>query len=172
MEDKLSLEWVEKRLEEARKMGNTPQNVRDYALLSIARDHMEKEKEHKMHDALIGPDGRYNDVRHAVPIVVKNAEGPLTMKEAKTWVQHMQGAPFTVEEAAKYAEEMWMDDDDVFPAFWAVMNAMYTDYMHVAKEFHVHRPEFYAAMAKSWLRDEDAVKDKARIYYEHIVKHE
>lgn len=36
----LTLEWVEEQIKEALEGGNTPQNVRDFALLCIARDNL------------------------------------------------------------------------------------------------------------------------------------
>ena len=58
------------------------------------------------------------------------------------------------------------------PAEWyAILNAMHADYFNVAKMFGVDNIDFYAAMAKAWLCDEDAVEDKARQYWEHVAKH-
>ena len=51
------------------------------------------------------------------------------------------------------------------------MNAMHADYFKVAKMFVVDNIDFYAAMAKAWLCDDDAVEDKARQYWEHVAKH-
>lgn len=55
--------------------------------------------------------------------------------------------------------------------FFAVMNAMYSDYCKVAKKYGVDKPEYYAELAKAWLEDKDAVEDKAAKYYKCIVKH-
>ena len=44
------------------------------------------------------------------------------------------------------------------------------DYFEVAKMFGVDNIDFYAAMAKAWLCDEDAVEDKARRYWEYVAK--
>lgn len=54
--------------------------------------------------------------------------------------------------------------------FWAVLNALYSDYCRVAKKYGVDRPDFYMEMAKAWLNDEDAVEDKAAAYFQWIVK--
>ena len=54
--------------------------------------------------------------------------------------------------------------------FYAIMNAMYSDYSKVAEEFGVEEPEFFAAMAKAFLDDKDAVKNKAAVYYHCIVE--
>lgn len=55
--------------------------------------------------------------------------------------------------------------------FFAVMNAMYSDYCKVLKKFGIDRPEVYAELAKAWIDDKDAVPNKAAAYYEYIVKH-
>ena len=57
------------------------------------------------------------------------------------------------------------------PAEWyAIMNAMHAGYFKAAKMFGVDNIDFYAAMAKAWLCDDDAVEDKARQYWEHVAK--
>lgn len=136
----------------------------------------EREKE----AGLIGPDNRYNEIRNGKVIPMhekgKGQSGgtdaaQLDMKTARQWVEDMKGAPFSEKEAWNFAEKMGLDDEEIFPSFYAAMNAAYTDYMKVAREFHVHRPEFYAALAKAFICDEDAVENKTKMYYEHIVEH-
>lgn len=55
--------------------------------------------------------------------------------------------------------------------FYAVLNAMYSDYSEVAQKHGVHKQDFYLDMAKAFLMDKDSVKDKAAAYYMYIVKH-
>ena len=52
--------------------------------------------------------------------------------------------------------------EGVFPA---VTNAMYSDSSVVGQRDKLDTPEFYAYMAKAWLNDPDAVKNKACMYY-------
>lgn len=52
-----------------------------------------------------------------------------------------------------------------------VKRSVYSDYCAVAKKHGVNNVDFYADLAKAWLHDKDAVKDKAAAYYEYIVKH-
>lgn len=60
---------------------------------------------------------------------------------------------------------------DLEPAeFFAIMNALYSDYDPIFKKHGVSKIEFYADMAKAWLEDKDAVPNKAMAYYECIVK--
>ena len=55
--------------------------------------------------------------------------------------------------------------------FFAVLNAVYSDYYAVAKKHGVNKMDFYADIAKAWLNDSDAVEDKAARYFEFVVKH-
>lgn len=100
---------------------------------------------------------------------------PIDRKVAHEWIESMksedeQGAPWTNEEDVKpFMMQVKFEGN---PAeFWAIMNAVYTDYSHVARRYGINKPEFYAELAKAWLEDEDAVPDKAAIYYDCIVKH-
>lgn len=96
-------------------------------------------------------------------------------KTAHEWIKSMksedeQGAPWKSEEDVKpFMMQVKFEGN---PAeFWAIMNAVYTDYSHIARKYGINKPEFYAELAKAWLEDEDAVPDKAAIYYDCIVKH-
>lgn len=100
---------------------------------------------------------------------------PIDRKVAREWIESMksedeQGAPWISEEDVKpFMMQVKFEGN---PAeFWAIMNAVYTDYSHVARRYGINKPEFYAELAKAWLEDEDAVPDKAAIYYDCIVKH-
>lgn len=55
--------------------------------------------------------------------------------------------------------------------FFAVVNAMFSDYSEVAQKHGVNKQDFYIDMAKAFLMDKDAVKDKAAAYYMYVVKH-
>lgn len=94
---------------------------------------------------------------------------------AKEWTDMMKnadgtkGAKWTMEQAKPYMSQIGFKGEEV--EFWAVMNAMYSDYCAVMKRFGVDRPEVYAALAKAWLEDKDAVEDKAMMYWECIVEH-
>lgn len=60
---------------------------------------------------------------------------------------------------------------DAEPAeFYAVLNAVYSDFGKVAKKHKCDTVEFYVDMAKAWLNDKDAVKHKAAAYYECVVR--
>lgn len=98
----------------------------------------------------------------------------LSREEAHEWVQHMEhedgtkGEHWTCEQTTQVMRNKGYEFE---PAEWyAIMNAMHADYFKVAKMFGVDNIDFYAAMAKEWLCDEDAVEDKARQYWEHVAK--
>lgn len=54
--------------------------------------------------------------------------------------------------------------------FYAMVNAMYSDYSEVAKKFNITSPDFYALMAKAFMDDKDAEPDKVVRYWEYIAK--
>lgn len=101
---------------------------------------------------------------------------PFDHEMAKEWTGMMKnadgtmGAHWTKEQTKPYMSQIGYKGDEA--EFWAIMNAMYSDYCAVLKKFGVDRPEVYAALAKAWIEDKDAVKDKAAIYYECIVEHD
>lgn len=55
--------------------------------------------------------------------------------------------------------------------FYAAMNMLYSNFGEVFKKHDVATMIFYVDMAKAFLEDEDAVKDKMEKYYRYIVKH-
>lgn len=104
----------------------------------------------------------------------------LTKEKAKEWVENMEnedeshpeGGKWTMEEVKPYAQKLGIPaEGQKFIDFYAMMNAMYSDYYKVAKKYNVATPDFFAEMAKSWIDDSDAVKNKTAIYYDCIVKH-
>lgn len=50
------------------------------------------------------------------------------------------------------------------------MNALATDYGKVAKKFGVDKVDFWAELAKAFIRDKDANYSKVKMYYECIAK--
>lgn len=102
-------------------------------------------------------------------------ENGLSEYAAKKWVESMKGAGgkgehYKMDAAHKLMQQRDIKCDPV--EFYAILNAVYSDYQSVAKKYGIDRPEFYADLAKAWLEDEDAVQDKASMYYECIVEHE
>ena len=79
------------------------------------------------------------------------------------------GPHWNMEQVKQVMEQREIDCDPVM--FFAVLNAVYSDYYAVAKKHGVNKMDFYADLAKAWLEDEDAVEDKAGKYFQYIVKH-
>ena len=50
--------------------------------------------------------------------------------------------------------------------------ALYTDYCKVAKKYGVDKVDFWADLAKAFMRDKDAGEGKVKKYYEFIAKHD
>lgn len=100
---------------------------------------------------------------------------PLTRTMAVEWTRDMDnsdgthGPHWNMEQVQQVMEQRDIDCDPV--KFFAVLNAVYSDYYAVAKKHGVNKMDFYADLAKAWLEDEDAVEDKAGKYFQYIVKH-
>lgn len=103
----------------------------------------------------------------------------LSAEEAKHWVsgmigtdpEHAHGGRWTMEEAQTLAQKIgWKLTDEEMPAFYAILNALYSDYAFVAKKYGVTQPEFYAELARAFLMDADARPGKAERYYRYIAQ--
>ena len=103
----------------------------------------------------------------------------LTREMAMEWVDSMEGSDPAKPHGGKWSMEQVKPiatkygvptEGDKFVEFWAVMNAMYSDYYPVAKKYNALTPEFFADMAMAFISDKDAVENKAAMYYECIVK--
>lgn len=93
-----------------------------------------------------------------------------TEEDAKAWVASMNPpAKWTMEQTTDvmnkqgYSHRPW--------EFWAVMNALYSDYGKTMAKFGADKPEVWAALAHDWLEDADAEEDKAGRYWRDVVKH-
>lgn len=102
----------------------------------------------------------------------------LTKEQAEHWVEQMHGADgshggrWTWNEIRQYAANFGISGEQKMIEFYAIINAMASDYGKVAKKYGVDKADFYADLAKAWLDDKDAVSGKAMIYYDCIVKKE
>ncbi|MBQ8618232.1 MAG: hypothetical protein IJ418_12110 [Clostridia bacterium] len=104
---------------------------------------------------------------------------PLTMDTAEKWVRSMKnedenrekGECWSIDEVKEIAEKMGMPTEGKkLIEFYAAINAMYSDYYKVAEKFDLVEDDFFAEMAKAFIEDKDAVKDKVAAYYQYIVK--
>ena len=98
---------------------------------------------------------------------------------AEKWVRSMRGEDaarptggrWSMEDLKPMAQKFGIKPDTPeFFEFYAMTNAMYSDYCAVAKKFNITSPEYYGMMALAWMRDKDAVPNKTAMYYEHCVK--
>lgn len=98
----------------------------------------------------------------------------LDMETAKEWTSGMKnedgttGPHWTFDQAKQLMAQKGIKQDPI--EFWAILNAVYSDYCKVAKKHNVNTMDFYVDIAKAWLDDEDAQEGKARTYFECIVK--
>lgn len=102
----------------------------------------------------------------------------LTRDEAEKWVKGMKsedgktGGRWPLNEIKQYAGNFGIQGEDKIIEFYAVMNALYTDYCKVAKKHGVDKVDFWADMAKAFIHDKDAGEGKVKKYYECIAKHD
>ena len=111
----------------------------------------------------------------------KNQVEPLDKETAEEWVSSMhntdkrrpEGECWTMEEVKEIARKQGMKEEEEIIEFYAVLNAVWSDYYEVAQKYgHGEDEQFFIDLAMAWLEDEDAVEDKAAAYYKYIVKKE
>jgi len=100
---------------------------------------------------------------------------PFTQEVALEWISSMKnedgttGPHWSMEQTEQARKQRNIDCDPI--QFFAAMNMMYSDYCKVAEKVNSNSMDFYAYMAKAFLDDKDAVKDKMGKYFACIVKH-
>lgn len=98
----------------------------------------------------------------------------LDPKMAEEWMQMLvnedgtKGPHWTLDQAKTVMQQHNLSFDPY--EFWAVLNAIYSDDVAVAKKYGVNKPEYYIDRAKAWLSDKDAVEGKAAAYFCYVVK--
>lgn len=103
-------------------------------------------------------------------------EEHLSREEAEKWVRGMKsedgktGGRWPLHEIKQYAANFGIQGEDKVVEFFAVMNALATDYGKVAKKHGVDKVDFWADLAKAFIHDKDAVPGKVKMYYECIAK--
>lgn len=96
-------------------------------------------------------------------------------KMAMEWTKGMENADgtkgphWTMEQTNKAMADYNVDCDPV--EFWAVMNSLYSDYCEALKKANASTLETYVWLAKAWIKDKDAVPDKAAAYFTYVVEH-
>lgn len=152
----IDLQGVRHTIEDIKRHGDSMEDLHDLAMLYQLEEHMKREA--------------YDDAEDAPQ---------LTREDTEKWVAAMQnedpakprGGKWTIDQVRPYAQKHGFrtDGENVYE-FWAVMNAMYSDYGEMAKRYNVATPDFFAEMAKAFIGDKDAMRGKAARYYEFITK--
>lgn len=100
---------------------------------------------------------------------------PLDMETAREWTAHMvnsdgsRGPRWSEGETREVmAQRGWRLDE---AAFYAVMNSLWSDYGATIQRRGMDSTDLWADLARDWLCDEDARRDKAARYYADIVEH-
>ena len=121
--------------------------------------------------------GKYaGNFRHRENSRKHEADEAVTFDEhkAKEWVRDMKNGDGSTGEHWKpeHTEPLRVAHcpDCEKMEFWAAMNMMYSDYCEVAKKMNVDKPEFYACMAKAFLMDEDAGREKLAKYIKYVAE--
>lgn len=102
----------------------------------------------------------------------------LTREQAEKWVKGMKsedgkpGPRWPYQEIKQYAGNFGIQGEEQVIEFFAVMNALYSDYCKVAKKYGVDKVDFWADLAKAFMHDKDAEPGKVALYYECIAKHD
>ena len=98
-------------------------------------------------------------------------EKPITIGEAMHWAEILpEGAKWKTEDVKQYAQKVGIPTSGKeFAEFYAVMNALHSDYHKVLAKYGITDPQVYADLACAWINDEDAVENKSAVYYRFIV---
>lgn len=99
-------------------------------------------------------------------------------KTAIEWASNMdyatgeQGAKWKPNDVRPFADKLGFSyGSERFWCFYAIMNAMYADYGKTLKKYGCTEPEVFAELARDFIDDPDAVKNKTMIYYNFIAEH-
>lgn len=99
---------------------------------------------------------------------------PMTKEMAEEWTKNMKnedgskGPHWKIDQVKQVMTQKGVQYDPW--EFFAIMNALYSDYCSVFKKHGVNTVDMYFDLACAWLNDTDAMPNKAALYYEHIVK--
>lgn len=94
---------------------------------------------------------------------------PVDEHTARMWVSEMDGGEKWKPEQIEQLRQTMCPECAKWE-FYVAINAMYSDYCETAKKMGIDKPEFYAYLAKDFLKDKDAKPHKLRRYMETIAK--
>ena len=104
---------------------------------------------------------------------------PFDQETAEEWVDNMENEDQRQPKGGKWEPEFLKTmaqklgvptEGHKFWEFYAMTNAMYSDYSEVLKKYNATNPMCFAEMAKAFMDDKDAEDDKVARYYEYIVR--
>lgn len=147
---KIDRAWLDEQISHTMEQGRYAETVYDLAALVTVRD-------------ALFCDGE-GSVRH------------ITNEEAEKWVRSMRDPdgkplePVSMTKVQAIAPTYGATTPEEVLELWVVVNMMRSDNLDVGQKYAGDAVEFYAALARDWLRDKDAVPDKLEKYRRHIVK--
>lgn len=99
---------------------------------------------------------------------------PMNKEMAEEWTSKMKnedgtkGPHWKMEQVKQLMAQKGIEANPF--EFFAILNAMYSDYCAVFKKHGVNTMDMYIDLACAFLNDSDAMPNKAALYYECIVK--
>lgn len=113
---------------------------------------------------------------YKVDVSVKEGWTPRFDRQmAMAWTKSMvnadgtNGPHWSMEETSRLLKQYSLDCDP--SEFWAVINSLYSDYCEALRGTSASTPEVYVRLAEAWIKDKDAVPNKAAAYYAYVVEH-
>ena len=103
----------------------------------------------------------------------------LTKEKAEKWVKHMRtdghkGEMWTIEDAKELAKPYGITEGQELVNFYAALNMIYSDFGKASEEFGMDDEEYFAALACSYLYDEDGLPPSEKIanHYKYLIPHD
>lgn len=98
-----------------------------------------------------------------------DVSAPVDEHTARMWVRKMDGGEHFTPDQIEPLHQALCPDCEKWE-WYTAMNAMYSDHCETAKKLGMDKPDFYAHLAKDFLKDKDAKPNKLRLYMETIPK--
>lgn len=98
-----------------------------------------------------------------------DVSGRVDEHKAREWVKKMTSGEHFKPEITDQLKNAICPDCDKWE-FYAAMNAMYSDYSKTAQRMGMDKADFYANLAKDFLKDEDAKPNKLYRYMTEVAK--
>lgn len=171
------------------KNNNFDSNIKDYEDMRRDYEDMRKdyEKMRRDYESMKRDNASYNDSRmhnkdYEEDYRMRDYGKPklFSHKDMETWKSMMKnedgtrGEHFRAEQVKHACQQAGIDCEEFGEdIFCLAMNMMYSDYCKVAKKYGVDMPEYYADLAKAFLRDKDfdgKPEEKLYLYYKAIVE--